>query len=260
MAFNDVIAEIRRAALSNPAMYGDSFAEVYDDWYSDLNDTDFVTAVARRMPRPPQRVLELGVGTGRLVRLLRHERHPIIDSMTGIDASEPMLMKAHDAGVSAYMSLVHGDFSMDLPDGEFDMVFVGYNTLFNLPTTDAIARCLSMVAQRLATGGVFMIDAVIPHGLAIEEHSETRTMANGDVVLSVSLHDPQSRTVTGYFSHIVDGQNDTLRRWSVHYLHPDDLDLLAHGGGLDRESRWADGTGTPFTIDSSRHVSTYVKR
>lgn len=260
MAFDDVIAEIRRSALADPAMYGDSFADVYDAWYGDLNDVDFVSAVARRMPGRPQRILELGVGTGRLARLLRDERHPVRDSMTGIDASEQMLARARDTGATSFVTLVHGDFSSELPDGEFDAVVVGYNTLFNLPTTDAIARCLSLVSQRLVRGGIFMVDAVIPRGASMEEHSETRTMANGDVVRSVSLHDPHARTVTGYFSHVVDGQDETVRRWSVHYLHPDDLDHHASRAGLGLESRWADGTGAAFGVDSSRHVSTYVKR
>jgi hypothetical protein len=140
------------------------------------------------------------------------------------------------------------------------MIFVGYNTLFNLPTADAVERCVALVTERLATGGVFMIDAVIPRGSEIEEHSETRTMPNGDVVQSVSLHDPHARTITGYFSHIVNGQKKTLRRWSVHYVHPAELDRLAGRCGLDLENRWADGTGAPFDADSSRHVSTYVKR
>ena len=105
-----------------------------------------------------------------------------------------------------------------------------------------------------------MVDAVIPRGTSLEEHSEIRTMANGDVVRSVSLHDPVARTVTGYFSHAVEGHTGTVRRWSVHYLLPDDLDRIADLAGLSLESRWADGNGTQFDTDSPRHVSTYVKR
>lgn len=265
MPHDEIISEIRNAALTDPAMYGDSFADVYDEWYGTLGDTDFVTAVARRLPGRPQAVLELGVGTGRLARLLRGARGPVVDTMTGIDASQAMLARAHGAGVSAFVKLVQGDFSCDLPDGPFDMVFVGYNTLFNLPSTDAVAQCLSLVSQVLGPGGVFMVDAVIPRGSSRDEHVETRTMANGDVVTSVSRHDPQTQTVTGYFSHIADGQDagmqgSTVRRWSVHYLHPDELDRLADAAGLGLESRWADGEAAPFLPESSRHVSTYVKR
>jgi hypothetical protein len=46
------------------ATYGESFADVYDDWYSDLDDNDFIRYVASQLPDRPATVLELGVGTG----------------------------------------------------------------------------------------------------------------------------------------------------------------------------------------------------
>ena len=45
--------------------YGDAFADIYDEWYSDLHDNDFVEGICARLPDSPLRVLELGVGTGR---------------------------------------------------------------------------------------------------------------------------------------------------------------------------------------------------
>ena len=45
--------------------YGESFADVYDDWYADVSDVDATVAtIARLAGEGP--VLELGVGTGRL--------------------------------------------------------------------------------------------------------------------------------------------------------------------------------------------------
>ncbi|NDE59387.1 MAG: methyltransferase, partial [Acidimicrobiia bacterium] len=45
--------------------YGDSFADVYDDWYDDVSDVDATTALVVELSRGGS-VLELGVGTGRL--------------------------------------------------------------------------------------------------------------------------------------------------------------------------------------------------
>ncbi|MEY4009697.1 MAG: hypothetical protein RLZZ93_389, partial [Actinomycetota bacterium] len=33
-----------------PETYGDSFADVYDEWYGDLADHDFVDALVRNLP------------------------------------------------------------------------------------------------------------------------------------------------------------------------------------------------------------------
>ncbi len=259
MPADDTTGRIREEALRNPALYGDAFADVYDAWYHDLNDGDFVAAVSRRLPGRPCSVLELGVGTGRLVLALAARRAPVVDTVTGVDSSSRMLEAATERGVDAVASLVAADFSRDMPDGPFDAVFVGYNTLFNLVDTDAISRCFGLVAERLAEGGFFMVDAVIPSGTGSTDHTEVRTMANGDVVRSTSSHDPVTQSIAGYFSHLTDGHETAHRPWFVHYLTPAQLDSLAQAAGLECESRWADGHGTPFTASCSRHVTTYVK-
>src|SRR5438132_461197 len=73
----------RRADLGS---YGRSFADVYDAWYSDVSD---VEATVERIASlaGAGRVLELGVGTGRLALPLAHAGVAI----TGIDASIEML-------------------------------------------------------------------------------------------------------------------------------------------------------------------------
>ena len=50
----------------------------------------------------------------------------------------------------------------DLPDGPFDVVFVAYNTLFNLADRDRQAGCFAAVADRLAPGGRFVVEAFVP--------------------------------------------------------------------------------------------------
>ena len=243
-----------------PSAYGDAFADVYDEWYSTLTDDDFVAALARRLPDTSSRILELGVGTGRLIRKLMKQRAPIQDSFVGTDASERMLEIARLTDVGNIAELQLSDFSNTMPAGPFDAVFVGYNTLFNLPDEEAIARCLSLVAQSLATNGFFMCDLVIPRGDDIEEFSEERTMANGDLVTSVSRHDPSRRHISGAFIHSSPLGETITRPWNVHYVTPHQLDQLAEQAGLRLIERTADGNGALFTNDSPRHISTYILR
>ena len=44
--------------------YGAAFADVYDEWYGQTDDLALVTALLGE--HSPRRVLELGVGTGRV--------------------------------------------------------------------------------------------------------------------------------------------------------------------------------------------------
>lgn len=243
-----------------PSAYGDTFADVYDAWYSGLADDDFVAALVRRLPDRPVRILELGVGTGRLLRKLVELRHPHRDTLVGIDASLKMLDIARESGIAEYAELECKDFSTEFPSGHFDAIFVGYNTLFNLPHSQAIADCLSLVATALTPGGFFMCDLVIPRGDEYEEFSEERTTLNGERVVSNSRHDPQARTISGEFVQTITDGHTTTRSWNVHYVLPDELDDLASRAMMRLLERTEDGHGTPFTSDSSRHISTYILR
>jgi ubiquinone/menaquinone biosynthesis C-methylase UbiE len=93
------------------ATYGESFADVYDDWYADLNDEDFISSVAASLPAHDAHILELGVGTGRLIRQLRTLRPHHNDTIIGVDTSEAMLAIARTAELGANTTLLNMDFS-----------------------------------------------------------------------------------------------------------------------------------------------------
>ena len=241
------------------ATYGESFADVYDDWYADLNDEDFISSVAASLPAHDAHILELGVGTGRLIRQLRTLRPHHNDTIIGVDTSGAMLAIARTAGLGANTTLLNMDFSQALPDGPFDAVFVGYNTFFNLPTTEAMQQCLTLVASRLKHGAFFHVDVVHPQPSGESDHMRIRTMTTGEVVLSISRHDEEAQRITGQFVQFTNGQQTRLRPYSVRYVNPQQLDDLAQTAGLRLFSRHADGNQTPIAPDSDRHVSRYTK-
>ena len=237
--------------------YGDSFAEVYDQWYSDLDDADFLESIVSSLPPQPVRVLELGVGTGRLVTQWLSLRPTSTDTVIGIDSSEAMLQIAHAKKFPASVSFIQGDFSEQLPTGPFDVVFIGYNTLFNVPDESALKACINHVARVLAPTGSLYIDAVIPNSREASTHESMQTMATGEEVLATSRHDPLSQRITGTFTHLGPESASQVRSFAVRYFTPSQLDAIAEQSGLTLFSRFADGRQTPFTSDSHRHVSRY---
>jgi SAM-dependent methyltransferase len=241
------------------ATYGESFADVYDDWYADLNDEDFIASVASALPARTANILELGVGTGRLIRQLRALRQDYNDTIIGVDTSEAMLAIARSADLGSATTLLNMDFSQSLPDGHFDAVFVGYNTFFNLPTTEAMRQCMNLVATRLTPEAFFHIDVVNPQPSGESDHMRVRTMTTGEVVLSISRHDEVAQRIIGQFVQFTDGQQTRLRPYSVRYVNPQQLDDLAQSAGLQLVSRHADGNKTPIAPDSDRHVTRYTK-
>ena len=237
--------------------YGDSFAEVYDQWYSDLDDADFLESIVSSLPPQSVHVLELGVGTGRLVTQWLSLRTTSNDTIVGIDSSEAMLQIAREKNFPASVSFIQGDFSEQLPTGPFDVVFIGYNTLFNVPDESALRDCISRVAQVLAPTGALFIDAVIPNSTEASTHESMQTMATGEEVLATSHHDPLSQRITGTFTHLGPEHGSQVRSWAVRYFTPPQLDAIAEQFGLALFSRYADGRKTAFTSDSHRHVSRY---
>jgi ubiquinone/menaquinone biosynthesis C-methylase UbiE len=239
--------------------YGDSFADVYDDWYADLDDADFMVGMVATLPAHNARILELGVGTGRLITQLLEQRSQYTDTIIGVDSSEAMLAVARNRSFPSNVELVCGDFSRTLPDGPFDAIFVGYNTLFNLPDTPALLSCLALVSERLSPNGLFHVDAVMPLPDEVGDNVTVRTMTTNEVVLSISSHNADEQRITGQFVQFVHGGQTRLRPWAVRYWTPEQLDTHASTHGLTLLSRHSDGSGTQFTSSSPRHVSRYSR-
>ena len=237
--------------------YGDAFADVYDEWYGSLGDLDFVDALVRNLPAGRADILELGVGTGRLLDRLVSAREGISDRLTGIDTSAAMIDRARSLDSLASADLRIGDFSDSLPPGEYDLVFCGYNTFFNLADSEAMTRALVLVRSVLRGGGRLVIDAFVPGADTGGDRVTIRTVTTDSVVLNVSRHDETEQRIVGQFVELTNGAPVRLRPWAVRYLMPHELDSLAERAGLRLLERHADGATGAFTPESRRHVSVY---
>src|SRR5205823_13170006 len=111
------------------------------------------------------RVLELGIGSGRLALPLAARDLDV----WGIDASAAMVTrlrakKGGDAVPVAVGDMAGVDLS-SLPGGaaaRVGLVFVAINTFFNLTTADAQQRCLQRVRALLEPDGLFVLEAFVP--------------------------------------------------------------------------------------------------
>ncbi len=236
--------------------YGDAFADVYDDWYGEISDVDATTAMLKDLAAlsGDRRVLELGVGTGRLAIPLAAAGLEVV----GIDSSAAMLSQlAAKPGGELVLTLV-GDMAENLPEGPFGVVFVAYNTLFNLPSAERQLACFRAVAARLTRGGSFVVEAFVPDtGAAPESQVSVRSVTADRVVLSVSTSDPADQRAEGQYVDITESAGVRLRPWSIRWATPDQLDAMAEVAGLTLVERWETFAGAPFGPHSPRHVSLY---
>ena len=217
--------------------YGERFADVYDEWYAGTADVDGTVAVLVELARGGP-VLELGVGTGRLAL-------PLVDRglvVHGVDASPAMLAILRDKPGGERVQVTTADFAdVDVDvDGGFALVFVAFNTFFNLPTAEAQQRCLTNVARRLRPGGAFVVEAFVPDPESAPSGPglTTRSVDVDRVELQATVADLAAQTISGSTISITEG-GIRLRPWHVRWCTPDQLDAMATAAGLVREHRWS---------------------
>ena len=261
-AQEEAVTPDRPSTGYGPSTYGDAFADVYDAWYGDGPDVALAVALVAglarngaalraRSPDAP-RLLELGVGTGRLALPLAAEG---LDVM-GLDASTAMLARLAANDHDGLVVPVLGHMAGPLPDGPFDTVLCAFNGLLNLTSAADQAACLHAVRHVLGPGGVLVVEAFVPdlEG-GSDRHVEVRRIGDS-VLLDVSIREPQGQVVRGQQVELGPA-GVRLRPWRIRYLGTDELDRLATGAGLRLAHRWSDWERSPFDPGAARHVSVF---
>jgi SAM-dependent methyltransferase len=243
-----------------PASYGDAIADIYDEWYGDVSETeDAVDALAALAERAAStRVLELGVGSGRLALPLAARGLEVF----GIDTSQAMidLLRAKPGGTDIPVAV--GDMAaLDLSpidrEPRFGLVFAAINTFFNLTTAEAQRQCLRRVCDVLGPGGLFVLEAFVPTVDRPTNLVEARTVALDHVILTATRHDPIEQTVTSQYIELRES-GIRMRPLVIRYAPVAELDAMAAGADLQLVERWSDWKGSPFTENAVVHVSVYA--
>jgi SAM-dependent methyltransferase len=234
------------------AAYGEGFADVYDDWYGDVTDTAATVAKVVSLAEG-HRVLELGVGTGRLALAMSAAGLVV----SGVDVSPAMVERLRAKPGGSDIEITIGDMVDDAPAGPFGVALAAYNTLFNLPSRERQCDCFQAVSQRLRPGGFFVVEgAVLDEGTSGRGSVDVKAIEVDRVVLSVTLQDVASRTARGQFLELsADGIR--MRPWRIRWSTAAELDDMAAAAGLTLVERSEDWSGAPFGPSSDTAISVY---
>jgi hypothetical protein len=143
-------------------------------------------------------------------------------------------------------------------DGDFSIVYLVFNTIFNLITQDGQVACFENASAHLRSGGRFVIEARVP---------ELQRLPLGQTVLpwraapdgmSYYVYDVVTQRLSGRHYNFVDGRVEP-NPIEMRYAWPAELDLMARLAGMRLEHRWANWHREPFTALSPSHVSVYEK-
>ena len=237
--------------FDDPGLFGRLSASDYDAGTNPdpAPAVDFLAGLADGGP-----VLELAIGTGR-VALPLAERGLAVE---GVEASPEMVARMRAKPGGAEVPVAIGDLA-DVPvAGPYRLVYLVFNTLFNLVDAGRQADCFRNVARVLAPGGAFVIEAFVPDPADFDrdEQLAVRAVTEDSVTLRVHRYDrPGQRFVRQTIT--IDGDGVRLHPFAMRYLWPEQIDALAAAAGLRLTERYADWHRRPFDADSTDHVSVY---
>jgi SAM-dependent methyltransferase len=240
--------------------FDERVAATYDETTADLFDpavvepaVDFLAELAGT-----GRVLELGIGTGRIALPLAARGIEV----HGIELSRAMAARLAAKPEGEGIGVTIGDIATAKVDGRADGTFrIAYlvrNTIMNLTTQEAQVACFRNVAAHLEPGGCFVIEVLVP-GLQRLPPGETFQVFHvSDTHWGIDEYDVANQGLTSHHVRIIDGRLDRLSI-PFRYAWPAELDLMAQLAGMRLRDRWAGWVREPFTSDSRQHVSVWQK-
>lgn len=249
------IGQYLRVRRERASDYGDAHASVYDRIYGErFIPEPAVTALARAVG-PEGRLLELGIGTGRLAI-------PLADRgirVEGIEASAAMIEQLRSQAGGEHIPVHQVDLAdFELPHKGFNVAVCAVSTLFMLPGRSSQQSCMAATARHLRPRGFLFIEAFRPDPSRFDDDGnrvELRTDPYGTHVVR-SHHDSVQQAI--HITHeLSDGSDVASYRVTLHYASCNELDEMAALAGLNLRERWHDWSGRPAGEDSADPVSVY---
>jgi SAM-dependent methyltransferase len=200
------------------------------------------------------RALELGIGTGRVALPLSERGVPV----DGIDISADMIAQLRKKPGSDAIRTTVGDFATTVVAGEFSLVYVVYNSICNLLEQAEWVQTFCNTAHHLGKGGRFLMELFVPE---LRRFPPGATAIPFDVSprhLGFDTLDIASQRGVSHHYFLRDGHFEH-HDGEFRYAWPAELDLMAEIAGMRLRSRWGDWDRSPYTNESTKHISVWER-
>jgi SAM-dependent methyltransferase len=192
--------------------------------------------------------LELAIGTGRIALPLARRGVRV----AGIDLSPDMVAELRKKPGGDEIPVQLGDYATTHVDGTFSLAYIVFNSINNQTTQEGQVATFANAAAHLGQGGCFVVEVGVrpPERLSVFDLSDRH--------VGVDEYDADTQRLVSHHFTLVDG---TWQRISMPFraVSPAELDLMAQLAGLRLRERWADWDRSPFTSESTKHVSVWEK-
>lgn len=231
--------------------FGEDVAASYDDT---LRGDEAETVDCLRQLAGDGPVLELAIGTGRIGLPLAATGVRV----DGIEQSAAMIARLRGKPGGDQIEVTPGDMAEVPVPGTYRLIYLVFNTLFNLLTQDDQVRCFQNVARHLTDDGVFLVEAAVPDPMYAvrDQYVDAEAVATDHVTLDVGRYDRATQLLDEcHVTLAADGIR--LSPIVTRFVWPSEMDLMARIAGLRLHSRSGGWQREPFDTRSVRHVSVY---
>lgn len=204
--------------------------------------------------------LELAIGTGRIAVPLAQRGVPV----HGIELSRAMAARIAGKPGAEGVGVTIGDMTATRVPGEFSLVYLVFNTISNVTTQDGQVDVFRNAAAHLRPGGCFLIEVAVPDLRRLPPGQDTVPITvapdeEGGGYVGFDRYDVVTQEFTSNHVTVTPDGGGRFFRVPFRYAWPAEMDLMARIAGLRLLHRWADWDRSPFTADSTSHVSVWEK-
>jgi SAM-dependent methyltransferase len=229
-------------------------AVLYDRWHPWEQRADFAFYVP--LVLDASSVLDVGCGTGELLRVAREQGHG--GRLCGLDPAAAMLDQARSR---TDVEWVLGDLSVVTFEREFDLVVMTGHAFQVLVTDDELRVALAAGQRALRPGGRFVFETRNPTARGWEawapEHAVELVADDGAIVRAahrvVAPFDGRTVTFTVTFTSAA-WPEPRVSHSTLRFLAPRQLDGFLAGAGLRVTERFGDFDRQPLTEASPEIV------
>ncbi len=236
----------------NPEEYGNKWAEVYDSIYTTVSEHMISFLIERSGSGP---VLELGIGTGRIAIELKKQGVDV----HGIEISPEMINKLRDKELGKEIPVTTGSFAQIPATPSFSMIYAGFNTFFGLLTPEDQLSCMESISKNLQPGGCLILECMIPDFSNANQNVSVNSVTPDEVVLSAPARHDYVNQICIENKVIMSESGLKFLPTVIRYAWVNELDLMAKLAGLELSERYFTWYKSPFTKNSTKHISVYQK-
>ncbi|MEP7201005.1 MAG: class I SAM-dependent methyltransferase [Ilumatobacteraceae bacterium] len=234
--------------------FGDDVARRYDDHLR--GDEDDAAAFLADLAGEGA-ALEFAIGTGRIALPLA----AMGVRVDGIELSPPMVERLRTKPGGLAIEVTVGDMSTTVLSRHYRVVYLVYNTIFNLLTEDDQVRCFENAGRHLADDGVFVVETAVPTAWITPERPEyvrAEHVGMSEVRLDVARYDPVSQLLEENHVRLTPA-GITMDPIVCRLITPGEIDLMARIAGLRLVHRYGSWRRERFDASSRAHVSVYAQ-